>query len=150
MDQLSLLTGRVALAVVGFTVLVAMPPVHAAGPVASGEIQTEERSVTPSSESPLACVLGALTTGERARQMELWGFVKGSVLDVSETETGFAFQFAPSMERLMELAELVTIESRCCPFVRFDIGLSEEGGPLTLRLSGREGVKELLASLLEL
>ena len=35
-------------------------------------------------------------------------------------------------------------ESRCCPFLRFEIAVDAEGGPVRLSLGGREGVREFL------
>jgi hypothetical protein len=42
--------------------------------------------------------------------------------------------------------EFVSIESRCCPFLRFSIEVEAEGGPIELHLGGREGVKAFLVS----
>jgi len=47
-------------------------------------------------------------------------------------------------------AEFVALEKLCCPFVRFLLEMPEDGGPLRLDLTGREGVKELLRAELGL
>ena len=49
---------------------------------------------------------------------------------------------------LMEISEIASLEVRCCPFLRFEIEVTAEGGPTWLRLSGREGVKDFLAGVL--
>ena len=36
------------------------------------------------------------------------------------------------------------LERLCCPFVRFRLEMEEDGGPLYLSLTGRDGVKEFL------
>jgi hypothetical protein len=43
---------------------------------------------------------------------------------------------------LTELAERVSLEARCCPFLDFAMPLSGSGGPAKLRLTGGPGVKE--------
>jgi len=40
--------------------------------------------------------------------------------------------------------ELVGYGSRCCPFLRFELSVEAEGGPVRLALGGREGVRDFL------
>lgn len=50
--------------------------------------------------------------------------------------------------RLPELSEVIELERKCCPFLRFVLTVEPAGGPLRLELSGAAGTKEFLASLL--
>jgi hypothetical protein len=47
---------------------------------------------------------------------------------------------------MLELAEFVLLERRCCPFLNFEITLHEGEDSIAVHLSGREGVKEFLAA----
>jgi hypothetical protein len=44
---------------------------------------------------------------------------------------------------------LIDVERRCCPFLRFDLTVEPEVGPVRLALSGPPGVREYLATWLE-
>ena len=41
-------------------------------------------------------------------------------------------------------AEFIALERLCCPFLNFGLEIKAEGGPVWLRLSGREGVKAFI------
>ena len=45
---------------------------------------------------------------------------------------------------LVSIAELVTLERRCCPFLDFNIELRPAAEKLSLHLSGGAGVKDFL------
>jgi hypothetical protein len=45
------------------------------------------------------------------------------------------------------LAQLITFERECCPFLRFSLRLEPANGPLWLELTGPEGTKVFLQSL---
>ena len=55
---------------------------------------------------------------------------------------GYAFRFGPN--DLEEIARFVANERKCCPFLAFAIEVSEDGGPVWLRISGPEGSRALL------
>ena len=42
------------------------------------------------------------------------------------------------------LAEWIDQERRCCPFFDIDLRVEREGGPLSMRLTGRPGTKEFI------
>jgi hypothetical protein len=44
----------------------------------------------------------------------------------------------------MNLAEDLTLERLCCPFLRLEMDVLPKLGPVWLRMTGREGTKELL------
>ena len=49
---------------------------------------------------------------------------------------------------LADLAAVIEAEHRCCPFLRFALTVAPGDGPVTLEMTGREGTKEFLESLL--
>ena len=102
----------------------------------------------------LACRLDALTAAQRERHRSLSEKLVGAVMSARELADGWEMSLDLSKIRdakgspycVVELAEWVDLESRCCPFVDFAIAASGRGGPVRLRLTGGEGVKELIAS----
>jgi hypothetical protein len=105
-------------------------------------------SDTEENPSPLACNLLGLSEEQRERRVEIWKDLTPQVLEVREMLAGYAFRFDTTSEILMQIAELVTLEARCCPFLRFDVEITEEGGPIWFELSGRDGVKEFLDAIM--
>lgn len=96
--------------------------------------------------SPIACQMDALSAEQRNRRAELVSMLQAWVLGRSETEEGIAFRWLGDRSILPLLAEFVCLESRCCAFIRFTIEVEAEGGPIELRLSGRDGVRDFLVA----
>ena len=67
---------------------------------------------------------------------------KTTLVDTSE--------FDRSLETLREVAEFVDFESKCCPFVDFTVRVPSGGRGIVLEMTGRKGVKEMLAAELGL
>ena len=97
-------------------------------------------------QSPIACQLNALTAEERKRRAELFSALSRGVQELQELPDGYAIRFAPDAETWMRLAEFITLEKQCCPFMAFSLGAEEEIGPMWLRITGREGTKGFLAA----
>ena len=97
-----------------------------------------------SKESPIACVMVALDDAQQRRRKELEERVAASIEEVRELADGYAVRLPSDARTVQEVAEFVTYERLCCPFLDFEIRVEREGGPLWLRLTGREGVKEFV------
>jgi hypothetical protein len=89
-----------------------------------------------------ACNMTALTKAERARHAELSRTLLGSVAERSELRDGYAFRLSPA--RLMDAAQWVSFERRCCPFFAFRLKLAKNEGPLWLEITGAPGVKPFI------
>jgi hypothetical protein len=101
----------------------------------------------------LACRLDALTEAQRERHRKLTALIERSVAGARELPDGY--ELSLDFSRLprdshgdpvcvVEIAEWVDLESRCCPFLDFAIGLRSAGERTTLALTGGPGVKEFL------
>jgi len=102
-------------------------------------------TITNRHESPFACDRLALTPAQRKRHFDdLSPQVHAMVKSVRELPNGYEFEFAPDSATLGKIAEWVGGEHLCCPFFDFDIRVEREQGPAWLRLTGREGTKELI------
>ena len=94
--------------------------------------------------SPIACRMDALTAAERARRSDVLALLTQRVIEVVETPDGIAFQLRSGPDTPALAGEFVAYESRCCPFIRFELAVEADGGPVRLALGGREGVGEFL------
>ena len=93
--------------------------------------------------SPIACNLEALVPAQRERWKELTGALPTLVREVRELDDGYEARFEPSA--WSEIAEFVSYERLCCPFLRFVLEAEEEGGPLRLRITGRQAFCRLVS-----
>ncbi|HSM55828.1 MAG TPA: hypothetical protein VK879_06695 [Candidatus Sulfomarinibacteraceae bacterium] len=94
--------------------------------------------------SPISCDLTVLDTAQRESHEQVGRRLFANVQAVQELEDGYAFRFAPDTDIIVDLGRFVAFERQCCPFFDFAIEAPREHGPVTLRLSGREGVKAYL------
>jgi hypothetical protein len=95
-------------------------------------------------ESPLACDFTTMTAEQRERRQVLAQRVHATVQEIRELSDGYAFRFPAEPALCLTVAEFMTLERLCCPFFTFALELECDGGPLWLRLTGREGVKQFL------
>jgi len=137
--------GKIALG----TVLISGNALSAGGSLAAGhtfgaDCYRNLQSVT-TEQTGFYCNMGALTSAERARYKVLGEKLKAAKAETKEEANGYAFRINPAEASLVDLAEWVNFEKRCCPFFDFEISLAREGGPLWLKVSGREGVKQFIS-----
>lgn len=90
------------------------------------------------------CDIQAMSNSERERHQELRERWEKAMEETKELESGYAFRLASAAVSLMEVAEWVDKERKCCPFFDFEIALERDGGPVWLTLRGREGVKPFM------
>jgi hypothetical protein len=96
-------------------------------------------------ESLFACIMDALSPAERTRHFdELSPMLRRLKTDIRELKDGYEFQFPSDRKTFDLVAEWVIQEKLCCPFFNIDIRIEKEGGPLSMRLTGREGTKEFI------
>ena len=112
----------------------------------SSEIAGSQEKGAITVQGKFYCNIKALTPAERARHKELTEKLIKVRQEVVETEKGYEFQYRPADVTLVELAEWVVAEGKCCPFFDFHIDLEREGALLCLRLTGEEGIKAFIRS----
>ena len=95
-------------------------------------------------EIPIACDLDALASAERERRRTLVRALAHAIVGRVELEHGFELRVDSARLDLPALAEWIGLERRCCPFLHFRIELAAEDGPVTVALSGGDGVKDFL------
>ena len=98
--------------------------------------------------SQIACNIHALNTAERQEHSTATKRLLAAVTLRRELKNGYVFELDKTRITLTQVAELVENEKRCCPFFEFQIKLVRESGPLSLTLTGRNGVKQLIETVL--
>jgi hypothetical protein len=95
--------------------------------------------------SPFYCNRLALTPEVRKRHFEELGpRLRSLRKSVRELKNGYEFEFPGDTATYQLLTEWAIQERLCCPFFDISLRLEPEGGPLWMRLSGRQGTKEFI------
>jgi len=95
-------------------------------------------------ESPLACDMTAIPAEQRQTHLSASRELFSQIRETRELSEGYQFRFASEPDVIRRLAEFVSLEKLCCPFLNFAIDVEAENGPVWLRLTGREGVKAFI------
>ncbi len=98
-----------------------------------------------SDEVPIACCLSSEEL--RHREATLVVHFKSMVSHVEELHNGYAFRMPGDPKSLAIIADLISAERECCPFLTFDLSAEPKLGPFVLRVTGPEGTKEFLNSV---
>jgi hypothetical protein len=95
-------------------------------------------------QSAFYCNTKSLSIKEWAHKIAISAKMRNARMEIKELRDGYAFRFRPGGVSLVELADWVASEARCCPFFDMGIEVEREGGPVWLTLRGREGVKQFI------
>jgi hypothetical protein len=99
-----------------------------------------------SSSAPLACRRNVFSQRDRVRHAGLIEQLTPLMEEVQELPAGYALRFTEDGSVFARLAEWMRLESACCPFLDFELQVVGRSGPVELRLTGRDGVKDFLKS----
>jgi hypothetical protein len=102
------------------------------------------QSSSSGAEPPFMCNLRALSASERAEHQQLTARLADAVMKTREVADGYTFELNSTGFSFVDLGRWTDFERRCCPFFDFTLDWRRENGPMTLRLTGREGVKEFI------
>ena len=104
---------------------------------------------TNSTETPpLACDLTAIPADVREEHVITALQLFALAQEVQELPDGYAIRFLNEPGRLLTIAKFIENERLCCPFFNFGLEVASNRGPLWLRLTGGDGVKEILQTTL--
>jgi hypothetical protein len=98
-------------------------------------------------ELPIACTLDAKDLGQRRGDL-LPGLVARAVA-VEPLDDGVRLRFDSAPGLLGELVRVIDAERRCCRFLRFEISVASDLGPIALYVTGPPGTAAFLSQLLE-
>ena len=92
---------------------------------------------------PIACDMRVLTPPQREMHLATSRVLFSYLTQKRELSNGYEFRL-DGPNAIVKAAEFISLEKLCCPFLGFAIEVEPEGGPLWLRLTGRDGVKAFI------
>jgi len=95
---------------------------------------------------PVACTLSNAEL--REREVTLLAQLKLVVTAAQEIDEGYSFRLPGDKECLALVANVMSAERDCCPFLTFELTAEPNRGPLTLRVTGPVGTKQFIKTLL--
>ncbi len=95
---------------------------------------------------PIACTLDPAAL--KSRKAGLLQQLVSRSHSREEQDAGLSLTFAPAPDLLAFVAEVIEAERRCCRFLRFELIVQADEGPVQLRLTGPAGTREFLRDLL--
>jgi hypothetical protein len=99
--------------------------------------------------APFACDMTAIPAAERPAHHELIRRLMDHLLEETrELPDGLEFRFPA--DEYDSVVRFVARERLCCPFLSFTVDVTPGRGPLCLRLTGAEGVKDFMRAELGL
>jgi len=91
-----------------------------------------------------SCNLSALDQEQRRLHDSLAKDLFPKHLETVELPDGYGFRFPNDRSLFTALSEWATLEQLCCPFLTLTLELQRDQGPIWLRATGRDGVKDFL------
>lgn len=97
-------------------------------------------------ELPIACELTPAELEARRK-----GLLPGLLAQAAERvalDHGFRWRFAPSTEVLMAAVKTIDAERQCCRFLKFTLTVEPDAGDVWLEVTGPEGTRQFIETLL--
>ena len=94
--------------------------------------------------SPLVCNMGVFTPAQREAHIQTTVELIQSVQRVQEVENGYEFSFPNETALISKIAEFISNERLCCPFLTFNLHIVSNDEPVSLLLTGPIGTQEFL------
>ena len=91
-------------------------------------------------QSPIACDMSVLSPAKREMHLGTSRDLFSSLKQIRELSNGYEFRVDGS-NVIVKVAEFISVEKLCCPFLNFSLEVEAENGSVWLKLTGREGVK---------
>jgi len=91
-----------------------------------------------------SCNLSALDQEQRKRHDLLAKDLFPKHLEIMELPDRYGFRFPNNRALFTTLSEWATLEQLCCPFLTLTLELQRDQGPILLRATGKDGVKDFL------
>ena len=92
---------------------------------------------------PIACDLSRLNETQRRREQELLRKFRAQWAQDGETDDGVWLSLPAAPAELVELGELLGLERLCCPFLKFQLEVTQEER-CRLYIAGPPGAKDFV------
>lgn len=96
------------------------------------------------SETPLVCNMGVFTPVQRELHIRTTTELIQAVQSVQGVENGYELKFPNETEFISKLADFISNERLCCPFLKFTLNIVSTDKPVSLSLTGPVGTQEFL------
>jgi hypothetical protein len=99
------------------------------------------------SDIPVVCTLSPAAL--EARREGLLSELLRRADEHEDTAAGHRMRFPAAADTVAAIARVVEAERQCCRFLRFQITVEPDGGPISLELTGPPGTREFVSALLD-
>lgn len=96
------------------------------------------------SNVPLACDMNVFTPTQHDDHVQSTAHLFEAVQRIQEVENGYRFTFPNETELILNIAEFISNERLCCPFLKFTLNVTRNSESISLTLVGPEGTQEFL------
>jgi hypothetical protein len=93
---------------------------------------------------PIVCDPNALTAEQRERWMEIGTAMYKAVQEIEELPNGYALRLPGTSEMLILIAEDLTMDRLCCPFLSYTLEIQPDRGSFWLKITGSQDAKAFL------
>ena len=108
----------------------------------SNNVTAQQQASTPS--RGFGCNINGIPSEKRAHYRQLVEALLHAITERRELPDGYSFRVDNEHLTADQLVEWVNLERQCCPFFGFEILWEPENGPVWLRLTGPQGVKDFI------
>lgn len=96
------------------------------------------------STTPLACNMDVFTSAQRESHVQTTTELIQAVQSIQEVGNGYEFRLPNQTEFISKIAEFISNERLCCPFLKFTLNVFSNNEPVSLSLTGPIGTQEFL------
>ena len=93
---------------------------------------------------PLACNMGVFTPPQRDVHLQVIDQLFQKVESVQQNENGYEFTLPNQTDLIIRIGEFIANERLCCPFLEFALKVTPNNKPISLLLTGPEGIHEFM------
>ena len=97
-----------------------------------------------SPDTALVCNMGVFTPPQREAHIQTTTELIRAVQSVRQVENGYEFTFPNETDIISKLADFISNERLCCPFLKFTLNVFSSREPVSLSLTGPVGTQEFL------
>ena len=92
----------------------------------------------------LACNMDVFTPVQRESHIQVTTELIEVVQSIKAVENGYMLTFPNETEYISKIAEFISNERLCCPFLEFNLHILSNYEPVSLSLTGPVGTQEFL------
>ena len=91
-----------------------------------------------------SCNMDVFTPAQREAHIRTTTDLIRAIQSVQGVENGYELWFPNETEFITQIAEFISNERLCCPFLKFNLNVASDTEPLSFTLTGPIGTQEFL------